>query len=202
MELLFSLSSMSYHVFSNATCRLATIGLEANTRSPAIPFYFAAREHLVGNMSDAVLSMIAPVIAFWSMSVAFDLDHSRWKWLDPYRIHEPNKIKSRNLVSRSKVISSVIPQHVMQIVAGLINFPGWCARHFTLPLWKAVGSSRKCTGPSDSAEVYSEVVSQYTATLQRGYRLLALLVDHSGFSTHHGFVSALDSPWDTHSHGQ
>ena len=88
--------------------------------SPAFPFYFAARENLVG-VPDTTLALITPAITYWIVSLAYTLlDCSGWKWLDSYRIHEPDEIKSRNLVSRSEVILTVASQQAMLIVIGLI----------------------------------------------------------------------------------
>ena len=83
-----------------------------------------ARENLVGGVPDATLAMIVPLIAYWIASSVYTVfDYSRWKWLDQYRINEPEEVKSRNLVSRSKVLLVVLSLQVMQIGIGVM-FPG------------------------------------------------------------------------------
>ncbi|KAL4063190.1 fatty acid hydroxylase superfamily-domain-containing protein [Scleroderma yunnanense] len=135
---------MSYYEFPNATCRPPITGFEGYLPPLEIPFYFSSRERLIGDIPDATLALVAPVIAFWVYSIAFDLlDHSGWKWLDPYRIHEPDEIKSRNLVSRSEVIIAVISQQVMQSAVGFIlleDVPGISLAHCQREL-KAIEST-------------------------------------------------------------
>ena len=115
-------------MFARAALTMTCSSFMAKTRfdanlSLAFPFYFAARENLVGDVPDAILALVAPAIAFWIVCLAYTLlDYSGWKWLGSYRIHEPDEIKSRNLVSHSEVIFTIVSQQAMQIVIGLI-FP-------------------------------------------------------------------------------
>lgn len=111
---------MSVHAAQNMTCPSSAGGLETNLLSSAIPFYFVAGKDLVGGIPDTVLSLVAHHVVYWVLSVAFDiLDHSGWKWLDRYRVHDPDGSKPRNLASRSQVVVSVVAQQVMQTVLGL-----------------------------------------------------------------------------------
>ena len=95
-------------------------GFDANL-SPAFPFYFAARDNLLGDVPDSILALMTPPVAYWIVCLAYTLlDYSGWKWLDSYRIHEPEEIKSRNLVSQSEVFLSVVSLQVMQFIIALI----------------------------------------------------------------------------------
>jgi len=113
-------TNMSVHAAQNMTCPPSAGGLETNLLSSAIPFYFAARKDLVAGIPDAVLSLVAHHIVYWALSVVFDiLDHSGWKWLDRYRVHDPDGSKPHNLATRSQVVFSVVAQQVMQTGLGL-----------------------------------------------------------------------------------
>jgi sphinganine C4-monooxygenase len=83
------------------------------------PFYYADRPDLLPWFSDHVLSLAAPVFAYWSLSLAFHaLDVSGWRWLEKYRIHESTETRSRNLVDRRTVIWAVVFQQVIQTAMG------------------------------------------------------------------------------------
>ena len=122
---------MSAFVAANITSSLSAGGLQSNLPSSSIsaPFYFVARNNLLGSIPDVVLSLVAHHIVYWILCGAFDLlDHSGWKWLDHYRVHESEEVKSRNLVTRFQVIRSVAAQQVVQTVAGLLfleDVPGF-----------------------------------------------------------------------------
>ncbi|KAI0653440.1 sphingosine hydroxylase [Cubamyces menziesii] len=83
------------------------------------PFYYTPRTSLVSWAPDHIFALAVPVIAYWVLSGFFHiLDVSEWKWLDKYRIHESEEVKSRNLVSRQDVLIAVVFQHVVQTVLG------------------------------------------------------------------------------------
>lgn len=79
------------------------------------------RQNLIDGIPDTILALAAPVIMFWTLSLFFHcLDISGWRWLDKYRIHESEEVKSRNLASRSQVFWTVFSQHVVQTLLGLV----------------------------------------------------------------------------------
>ena len=84
------------------------------------PFYYSPKAQLVDGIPDHLLTLAAPVIAYWALSLFFHfLDISEWKWLDKYRIHESEEAKSKNLVTKSQVVWAVIFQQVIQTGLGL-----------------------------------------------------------------------------------
>lgn len=83
------------------------------------PFYYAMRQNIFDSVPDTTLTLAAPLVAYWTLSLLFHcLDISGWKWLDKYRIHESEEIKSRNIATRSEVIRAVILQHIVQTMLG------------------------------------------------------------------------------------
>ncbi|KJA25667.1 hypothetical protein HYPSUDRAFT_37088 [Hypholoma sublateritium FD-334 SS-4] len=87
----------------------------------AVPFYFSPKSRLISDVSDVVLALIAPLVAYWVLSLFFHyLDMSGWTWLDKYRIHESSEVKSRNLATRSQVVWAVFLQQIIQTAIGLI----------------------------------------------------------------------------------
>ncbi|KAF8625904.1 hypothetical protein AX15_005141 [Amanita polypyramis BW_CC] len=85
-----------------------------------IPFYFSSKEYLIDEIPDRFLAVASPIIAYWAFSMFFHcLDVSGWKWLEKYRIHDSEEIRTKNLVSRSQVVWAVILQHVIQTLLGL-----------------------------------------------------------------------------------
>ena len=79
-------------------------------RPPIFPF-----------ISDKHLSLALPVIAYWVYSAFFHfLDLQTWKWLDKYRIHQPEEITKRNRVTRWEVLRDVFVQHLIQTIVGFI----------------------------------------------------------------------------------
>ncbi|KAL4063191.1 hypothetical protein V8B97DRAFT_2109426 [Scleroderma yunnanense] len=100
---------------------LPSTSMETNLLFPVLPFYFIARQNLVGDISDTTLALMCPVIAFWMFSVFFDLlDNSGWRFFEQYRIHESNEIKSRNLATKSEVVINVIAGYLIQTIVGII----------------------------------------------------------------------------------
>ncbi|KAI0641881.1 sphingosine hydroxylase [Trametes meyenii] len=83
------------------------------------PFYYTPRTTLVATIPDHLFALAAPIIAYWVLSLVFHvLDVSGWKWLDKYRLHESEEVKSRNLVSRAQVLQAVVLQHAVQTALG------------------------------------------------------------------------------------
>jgi hypothetical protein len=84
------------------------------------PFYYLPKTQLVDGIPDHLLTLAAPVVAYWALSLFFHfLDTSEWKWLNKYRIHESEEVKSKNLVTKSQVVWAVIFQQVIQTGLGL-----------------------------------------------------------------------------------
>jgi len=83
------------------------------------PFYYAMRQNIFDSVPDTALTLAAPLVAYWTLSLLFHcLDVSGWKWLDKYRIHESAEITSRNIATRSEVIRAVVYQHIVQTILG------------------------------------------------------------------------------------
>ncbi|KAH7927874.1 hypothetical protein BV22DRAFT_1006187 [Leucogyrophana mollusca] len=105
----------------NTTCRSFFDGQNICLPLTEIPFYYTLRQNILPGLSDTILALAAPVVAYWSMSLFFHfLDCSGWKWLDKYRIHESVEVKSRNLASHSDVIWAVVIQHIIQTILGYL----------------------------------------------------------------------------------
>ncbi|TFK94115.1 sphingosine hydroxylase [Polyporus arcularius HHB13444] len=85
------------------------------------PFYYSPKVALVPWFADNILALAAPVIAYWVLSLVFHwFDMSEWKWLDKYRLHESEEVKSRNLVTRTDVVIAVVFQHIVQTAIGYL----------------------------------------------------------------------------------
>jgi len=81
----------------------------------AHPFYYTDRPSVFPQVSDQVLAIFAPILAYWVYSLFFHaLDVSDSRWLDKYRIHESSEVKERNRASRGQVVAAVVLQHVIQ----------------------------------------------------------------------------------------
>ncbi|KAJ3731799.1 fatty acid hydroxylase superfamily-domain-containing protein [Lentinula guzmanii] len=84
------------------------------------PFYHSPRPTLIDGVSDPILTLAGPVLAYWALSLIFHyLDSSEWKWLQKYRLHESAEVQSKNLVTRAQVIWAVIFQQIVQTVLGV-----------------------------------------------------------------------------------
>ncbi|KAF8998608.1 sphingosine hydroxylase [Cyathus striatus] len=85
------------------------------------PFYYSTKVQLVQGIPDHILTLAAPIIAYWSLSLFFHfLDISKWKWLEKYRIHESAEVQAKNLATRTEVVWAVIFQHIVQTALGLL----------------------------------------------------------------------------------
>lgn len=84
-----------------------------------MPFYYSYNHTLVKGISDHHLALVAPIAAYWSLSLIFHfLDTRDWKSLEKYRIHDSAEVASRNLVTRSQVVWAVIFQQIVQTFLG------------------------------------------------------------------------------------
>ena len=83
------------------------------------PFYHSQANSLVPGISDPLLAVILPFLAYWLTSAFFYiLDISNWAWLDRYRIHDSTEISSRNRATPPEVFRAVIVQQVFQTALG------------------------------------------------------------------------------------
>ena len=112
-----------------------------------VPFYFAMRQNLFDTIPDNVLALAAPIVAYWTLSLFFYLlDASGWTWLDPYRIHESNEVKSRNRATPFQVFCAVTLQHTFQTFLGyywLSDAPQISPSRSTMEM-EAVGRTLLC----------------------------------------------------------
>jgi sphinganine C4-monooxygenase len=90
-----------------------------------VPFYYVHRPSLVSGISDHILALASPIIAYWAFSLLFHfLDISGWQWLEKYRIHESKEVQSRNRASPSQVVWGVLLQQLIQTTLGLYWLSG------------------------------------------------------------------------------
>ncbi|KAG2068904.1 hypothetical protein BDR04DRAFT_1157270 [Suillus decipiens] len=103
----------------NSTCTSFVTGESVCLPPVKIPFYFSLRQNLFDGIPDTYVALVAPVLAYWILSFIFYcLDISGWKWLDKYRIHESEEVKSRNLATPWQVARAILLQHATQTVVG------------------------------------------------------------------------------------
>jgi sphinganine C4-monooxygenase len=83
------------------------------------PWYYTHGPSTFPGISDHALSVVAPVVAYWALSLFFHaLDMSEWSWLDKYRLHESAEVAKRNRASRMDVLIAVVFQQVVQTALG------------------------------------------------------------------------------------
>jgi len=93
---------------------------EGQRALPPLPEYqLTPTPSLIPGISDKFLTLIAPHIAYWSLSLFFH-------WIDrnnffaKYRLHTPAEVLKRNHVSRWEVFRDVVVQQVIQTGVGQI----------------------------------------------------------------------------------
>lgn len=87
----------------------------------AHPFYYSNERSLIPIFPDPLLTVLAPIPAYWLTSGLFHLfDVSNWTWLERYRIHDSAEVASRNRATRRQVLGAVLFQQVVQTVLGLL----------------------------------------------------------------------------------
>jgi len=97
--------------------------LAANRTQSYRPVYDVPREALLGprGPSDAVLAVVAPVVAYWLFSAFWAaIDWLEIPAIERHRLHEPEELKSRNRVTLGAVIKAVLVQHAIQTALGLL----------------------------------------------------------------------------------
>lgn len=91
-----------------------------DTAFPALPEYsLSPQPDLIPWLPDFWLSIIAPVVVYWVVSLSFHIIDV----LDifpQYRLHTPEEITKRNHVSRYEVARDVIIQQIIQIATGAV----------------------------------------------------------------------------------
>ncbi|KAJ5578772.1 uncharacterized protein N7459_007736 [Penicillium hispanicum] len=86
---------------------------------PPLPSYtLSVREPLLPPVSDSVVALVLPIIAYWGMSMIYHfLDV--YGYFEQYRLHTPAEVLKRNRVTRWEVVRDVILQQVIQTLAGM-----------------------------------------------------------------------------------
>ncbi|KAI9897600.1 hypothetical protein N3K66_007456 [Trichothecium roseum] len=91
-----------------------------DTALPSLPEYsLTPMADILKWMPDTWLSVIAPVVVYWVMSLIFHLIDI-YDLFPQYRLHTPEEITRRNHVSRYEVLRDVIIQHIIQIATGAL----------------------------------------------------------------------------------
>lgn len=86
---------------------------------PPLPSYhLTPRPSLIPGVSDAVLQLVAPVIAYWVVSLFFHILDT-YDLFSQYRLHTPAEVLKRNRVTKYEVVRDVIIQQIIQTVFGL-----------------------------------------------------------------------------------
>lgn len=89
------------------------------TRIPDLPSYsLSQRPSLVPGIPDVVLQLLAPIVAYWAISLAFHI-LDEFDLCSEYRLHTPAEVSKRNKVSRYEVLRDVILQQIIQTFFGL-----------------------------------------------------------------------------------
>ncbi|ORY59147.1 fatty acid hydroxylase superfamily-domain-containing protein [Pseudomassariella vexata] len=90
------------------------------TDLPPLPqFELYEVPNLIPWFPDFYLSLVAPVIAYWILSIFFHIVDIYDIW-PQYRLHTPAEITSRNRASRYEVCRDVLIQQGIQMVVGVI----------------------------------------------------------------------------------
>ncbi|KAI0016671.1 fatty acid hydroxylase superfamily-domain-containing protein [Xylariomycetidae sp. FL0641] len=94
---------------------------------PPLPSYeIVEQSDLVSWMPDFYMSIIAPIVAYWAVSVFFHLIDV-YDLFPHYRLHTPAEILQRNHATRYEVFRDVIVQQIIQagmaVVLGLTDPP-------------------------------------------------------------------------------
>ncbi|EDO18878.1 hypothetical protein Kpol_1023p47 [Vanderwaltozyma polyspora DSM 70294] len=76
------------------------------------------KNSILSNMTDGMLALVIPVVAYWAFSIFFHIIDT-FQLAEQYRIHPSEEVAKRNKASRMDVLSEVIFQHIMQTVVGL-----------------------------------------------------------------------------------
>ncbi|KAL8727703.1 MAG: hypothetical protein Q9166_005876 [cf. Caloplaca sp. 2 TL-2023] len=92
----------------------------SNTYSdlPPLPEYQTTlMPSLLPGISDKLLIVILPIIAYWGLSMLFHWIDTK-DYFPQYRLHTPAEVSSRNKVSRYEVVRDVVIQQLIQTAVG------------------------------------------------------------------------------------
>ena len=86
---------------------------------PSLPsFIETTRPSLIPGVSDVLLQLLLPIVAYWTVSIFFHILDTN-DILSQYRLHTPAELTKRNHVSRYEVVRDVIIQQIIQTIFGL-----------------------------------------------------------------------------------
>jgi sphinganine C4-monooxygenase len=74
---------------------------------------------MIPGVSDPLLQLLSPVIAYWVVSLFFHI-LDVWELCAKYRLHTPAEVLKRNHVTRYEVFRDVIIQQIIQTAFGLL----------------------------------------------------------------------------------
>lgn len=93
--------------------------MNSTTNIPDLPLYtLSLRPSLVPGISDVLLQLISPIVAYWVFSLFYHILDT-YDFFSQYRLHTPAEVLKRNHVSRYEVFRDVIIQQIIQTIAGL-----------------------------------------------------------------------------------
>jgi sphinganine C4-monooxygenase len=86
----------------------------------AHPIYYSPAPSLLPALSDPLLTVLAPLPAYWLTSALFQLlDLSSAPWLRRHRIHDSAEVAARNRASRGDVFRAVVLPQILQTALAL-----------------------------------------------------------------------------------
>ena len=114
------------HNDTTARQPLLTATTEQHPLFQTHPIYYTPAPSLLPALSDSLLTVLAPVPAYWLTAAFFQiLDLSNAPWLLRHRIHDSAEVAARNRASRLQVFRAVIVQQVLQTALALV----WVSEH-------------------------------------------------------------------------
>jgi sphinganine C4-monooxygenase len=102
---------LAMSMFSNAT--------EASELPPLPSYILTPRPSIISGVSDTLLQLLLPVIAYWVQSLTFHILDT-YDLFSQYRLHTPAEVLKRNHVTRYEVVKAVIIQQILQTATGLL----------------------------------------------------------------------------------
>ncbi|KAB8437399.1 hypothetical protein FH972_025077 [Carpinus fangiana] len=93
--------------------------MAASGALPPLPAYtLQPLEPLIPSLPDKYLTVILPILAYWSLSMVFHVIDV-YDLFPQYRLHTPAEVLKRNHVTRWEVVRDVVIQQVIQTIVGL-----------------------------------------------------------------------------------
>lgn len=87
---------------------------------PPLPSYnLTPRPSMITGIPDVVIQLLAPVIAYWVVSIFFHILDT-YDLCSQYRLHTPAEVLKRNHVTRYEVVRDVVLQQIIQTTFGLV----------------------------------------------------------------------------------